>query len=172
MTNWKETRVCIQQKGRGAPEEGGVNDVGAISRRDQEHARAAVRAVHLRQQLVHHPARQAARSAPRTCLLGEMISSKLLLISMDSTCQEVAHRSEAWEVSEPRRGRERVQLVEEEHARLGAPRSARKQLPHRALALAHILVQQLRALPARLHAQVVLACLARASDGLPSLCLL
>ena len=43
--------------------------------------------------------------------------------------------------------RQRIQLVEEEHAGRGRAR-ARKQLPHRALALAHVLVQQLGALSA------------------------
>lgn len=41
--------------------------------------------------------------------------------------------------------RERIELIEEEHARAGRA-SARKQLPHRPLALAHILIQQFRAL--------------------------
>lgn len=45
----------------------------------------------------------------------------------------------------PAAGRERVELVKEEDAGVGGPR-ARKQLPHRSLALPHVLVQQLGAL--------------------------
>ena len=51
-------QVCVHQSL--VPEKSWVNDVGSIGRRQEVHSRAHVRAIHLRQKLIHNPAEMRA----------------------------------------------------------------------------------------------------------------
>ena len=52
---WTMLPVCMHYNS--VPEKRWVDDVGSIGRRQEVHSTAHVRAIHLRQKLVHNPAR-------------------------------------------------------------------------------------------------------------------